>query len=114
MTQETKPSVLVVDDEPRILTSIQDLLEDQFAVSATTEVHTALRRLQQNNVAVILSDQRMPELGGDEFLAKAREISQATRILITGYADTGALARAVNQGQIYGYVSKPWDPADLR
>jgi PAS domain S-box-containing protein len=109
-----RSQVLVIDDEPQILASISDLLEDDFAVSATTNAETALRQLEKNGVAVILSDQRMPGLAGDEFLRRASRISRATRILITGYTDWDALVRAVNNGQIYSYVPKPWDPVDLK
>jgi PAS domain S-box-containing protein len=112
--QGTRPAVLVVDDEPRILTTIEDLLEDDFAVSITTDAAAALHELGLHKIAVVVSDQRMPGMCGDEFLRRARQISRATRVLITGYADTGALARAVNHGQIYGYIAKPWDPADLK
>ncbi|HYM38510.1 MAG TPA: ATP-binding protein [Nitrospiraceae bacterium] len=114
MATETRPSVLVVDDEPQILTSIQDLLEDKFTVSATVDTRRALTHLEQGEFAVVLSDQRMPGLSGDEFLGRVSEISGATRVLITGYADMEGLVRAVNRGQIYAYVAKPWDPADLR
>ena len=115
MTWEAKRNaVIVVDDEPKILTTIEDLLEDEFSVWATTDAEAALRHLQLTDVAVVVSDQRMPRMGGDEFLGKAREISLATRVLVTGYADTEALARAVNHGQIYGYIAKPWDPAEFR
>jgi two-component system, cell cycle sensor histidine kinase PleC len=106
--------VLVVDDEPQILTSVRDLLEDEFAVSTVTDAQTALRLLGQEKVAVILSDQRMPGLSGDEFLMRAKELSSATRVLITGYSDIAALVRAVNNGQIYAYVAKPWDPVDFK
>jgi PAS domain S-box-containing protein len=109
-----KCAVLVVDDEPEILNSLQDLLEDEFVVSTATDAETALRLLGQKEMAVILSDQRMPGLSGDEFLMRARELSSATRILITGYSDISALARAVNDGQIYAYVAKPWDPANFK
>ncbi len=111
---ETKHNVLVVDDEPRILTSIQDLLEDGFRVEAYSNAPQALERLQDHEVAVILSDQRMPGMTGDQFLSKAREISRASRILITGYTDLEALVGAVNKGRIYAYVAKPWDPKALR
>ena len=60
--------------------------------------------LKNAQVAVILADQRMPNLTGGEFLAKAREVCDATRILITGYVDIDALIRAVNDGQIHSYV----------
>jgi PAS domain S-box-containing protein len=110
----TKPTVLVVDDEPRILDAIRDLLEENFEVVTTTDAHAALDSLSKATFAVILADQRMPGLTGDQFLAKARGISDATRILVTGYADITALIRAVNDGQIYNYVPKPWEPADLK
>src|SRR5579863_8212378 len=109
-----RPAVLVVDDEPRILTSMASLLEEDFAVLTSTNAEQALRILKEEQCAVIIADQRMPGLAGDEFLAKAKDVSQATRILITGYADINALVRAVNRGQIYTYVAKPWEPRELR
>ena len=112
--QGYKPTVLVVDDEPQILESIHDLLEDDFDVVASTDASEAVELLKNAQIAVILADQRMPKLTGGEFLAKAREISDATRILITGYVDIEALIRAVNDGQIHSYVPKPWDPASLK
>src|ERR1700683_4087488 len=106
--------VLVVDDEPQILTSICDLLEDDFVVSTAGDAETALRMLAQKEVAVVLSDQRMPGISGDQFLNKAKELSGATRVLITGYSDIEALVRAVNNGQIYAYVAKPWDAKEFK
>ncbi|MBI2504353.1 MAG: response regulator [Candidatus Latescibacteria bacterium] len=105
--------VLIVDDEPHILSAIQDLLEDDFAVLAVTDARMALRLLEEEEVAVILSDQRMPGLSGDQFLREAQKRSRATRVLITGYADLRALISAVNEGKIYGYVAKPWEPEEL-
>jgi signal transduction histidine kinase/response regulator RpfG family c-di-GMP phosphodiesterase len=112
--QLDKPRVLVVDDEPQILESIQALLEDDFDVLLSTDASAAVEFLKDARIAVILADQRMPKLTGGEFLAKAREISDATRILITGYMDIDALIRAVNDGQIHSYVPKPWEPANLK
>lgn len=109
-----KPPVLVVDDEPRILDSICDLLEENFEVVASTNPHEALEILKTAKIAVILADQRMPGLTGDQFLARAQELSDATRILVTGYADIDALIRAVNEGQIYTYIPKPWEPSALK
>ena len=115
MTERSaKPKVLVVDDEPQILESIHDLLEDDFEVVVTTDANEAVEVLKYAQIAVILADQRMPKLTGGEFLAKAREICDATRILITGYVDIDALIRAVNDGQIHSYVPKPWEPATLK
>jgi signal transduction histidine kinase/response regulator RpfG family c-di-GMP phosphodiesterase len=109
-----KPTVLVVDDEPQILESIHALLEDDFDVVVSTDAMEAVELLKNAQVAVILADQRMPNLTGGEFLAKAREVCDATRILITGYVDIDALIRAVNDGQIHSYVPKPWEPANLK
>jgi signal transduction histidine kinase/response regulator RpfG family c-di-GMP phosphodiesterase len=115
MTEQTyKPTVLVVDDEPQILESIHALLEDDFDVVVSTDAMEAVELLKNAQIAVILADQRMPNLTGGEFLAKAREVCDATRILITGYVDIDALIRAVNDGQIHSYVPKPWEPANLK
>ena len=111
---QARTKVIGVDDEPQILTSLQDLLEDDFSVQTTTNAESALRVLEENGVAVIISDQRMPGLTGDEFLRRASTLSYATRMLITGYSDWDALVRAVNDGKIYSYVQKPWDPAELK
>jgi two-component system cell cycle sensor histidine kinase/response regulator CckA len=109
-----RPGVLVVDDEPHILSSMTALLEEDFAVVTSTNAEAALSLLKDVEIAVIVADQRMPGLNGDEFLARAKELSEATRILITGYADINALIRAVNHGQIYTYVAKPWEPSQLK
>jgi signal transduction histidine kinase/response regulator RpfG family c-di-GMP phosphodiesterase len=115
MTEQSfRPRVLVVDDEPQILESIHALLEDDFDVLISNDAVEAVELLKNAQIAVILADQRMPNLTGGEFLAKAREMSDATRILITGYVDIDALIRAVNDGQIHSYVPKPWEPANLK
>ncbi len=112
--KNTKHRLLVVDNEPQILVAISDLFEDDFRILTATDGWEALRLLEENQVSVILSDQRMPGMNGDEFLQRAREVSEATRVLITGYTDITALVRAVNIGKIHAYVSKPWNPVELR
>ncbi|MGE5546058.1 MAG: ATP-binding protein [Solirubrobacterales bacterium] len=109
-----KECVLVVDDEPQILTAITDLLEDEFAIWTASDAETALKILELQEMAVILSDQRMPGVSGAEFLGRAREVSDATRVLVTGYSDLDALVKAVNLGQIHAYLSKPWNPVELK
>ncbi|NFV79111.1 ATP-binding protein [Magnetospirillum aberrantis] len=109
-----KENVLVVDDEPQILTAITDLIEDEFAVWTASDGPTALKILEMQEMSVILSDQRMPGMSGAEFLGAAREISDATRVLVTGYSDLDALVKAVNLGQIHAYLSKPWNPLELK
>ncbi|BAE50772.1 hybrid sensor histidine kinase/response regulator [Paramagnetospirillum magneticum] len=109
-----KENVLVVDDEPQILIAITDLLEDEFQVWTANDGPSALELLKEHEMAVILSDQRMPGMSGAEFLGQARVLSDATRVLVTGYSDLDALVSAVNLGQIHAYLSKPWNPLELR
>ncbi|MBI3445748.1 MAG: response regulator [Magnetospirillum sp.] len=109
-----RENVLVVDDEPQILTAITDLLEDEFVVWTANDGPSALEILKTREVSVILSDQRMPGMSGAEFLGQARTLSDATRVLVTGYSDLDALVSAVNLGQIHAYLSKPWNPLELK
>jgi len=108
-----KPIILAVDDEPQILRALAALLGTRFEVLSDSDGRAAIETLKAREVAVILSDQRMPGMTGDQFLAQARTVSDATRILLTGYADLEATVRAVNDGKIYGFVAKPWDPDRL-
>ena len=108
-------TILVVDDEPQVLAAIADTLEDDFNVLVNVSALSAMETLRETKgLSVIISDQRMPGLSGHEFLTRAREVSDATRILITGYSDMDAVIAAVNSGRIFGYISKPWEPDKLR
>ena len=111
---EAMEKLLILDDEPRILTALEDLFEDEFQVLTTSDAVTALQLMRDNEVAIVLSDERMPGLSGHEFLEQAKVISAATRMMISGYADITALQAAVNGGQIFAYVSKPWVPVELK
>lgn len=108
------PTVLVVDDEPAILDALEDLLEEDFRVLKASSGAQGLELLQTNTVSVVLSDQKMPGMKGEEFLAKVAEGHVTTRVLLTGYTDFEDLVRAVNRGHIYAFVSKPWSPHQLR
>ena len=110
---KVKPTLLVLDDESLILASLEHLFEDDYEVHTTTDAVTALRLVVERDIAVILCDERMPGVSGHEFLRRAKEVSKATRVMISGYADLSALTEAVNSGQIFAYVSKPWDPITL-
>ena len=109
-----KEKLLVLDDEAFILTSLEHLFEDDYEVITTTDPYTALSLAQEHNIAVILCDERMPGLAGHEFLRQAREVSNATRVMMSGYADLMALTEAVNSGQIFAYIGKPWEPLTLK
>lgn len=110
----THGTILVVDDEPDILIALEDLFENDYRVLTASSPIQALDIIRQEpDIAIIISDQRMPEMQGDEFLAKARHETDADAILLTGYADLKAVIGAVNKGRIMAYVPKPWDPAAL-
>ena len=106
--------LLILDDEILILKSLERLFEDDYEVFTTTDAGTALREARGRNIAVILCDERMPGTSGHEFLRRAREVSNAMRVMMSGYADITALTEAVNSGQIFSYIAKPWDPQKLK
>lgn len=110
-----RPVLMLVDDEPDILVALQDLLEVQYDVVTFADPAQALDALSaRTDVAVIVSDQRMPGMTGDAFLAEARKVSDAGAILLTGYADLTAVTAALNRGGIVGYAPKPWEPDALK
>ncbi len=110
-----RPTILVVDDEPGVLKAIQRLLKSDYQVVLASKPESALEVLKKQPVAVLLADQRMPEMSGVELLEAARNIQPHTmRILLTGYADIDATIAAVNQGQIFYYMTKPYEPQELR
>ncbi|MCQ9155499.1 ATP-binding response regulator [Acidomonas methanolica] len=107
--------ILLLDDEAEILVALTDLLEDEFDILISTDPVEALETLRRTpDVAVIVSDQRMPGMTGDQFLHHARAFSDAHGILLTGYADLAAVVAALNQGRIRFYAHKPWDSDALR
>ena len=109
-----KDSILIVDDEQAILNSLERLLKENYRVYFSTNGAAALAILKKHKVAVILADQRMPKMTGVEFLSRSLDIQpNAIRILITAYADIQASIAAVNKGQIFYYISKPWEPEEL-
>jgi diguanylate cyclase (GGDEF)-like protein/PAS domain S-box-containing protein len=110
-----KERVLLVDDEPQVLVALEDLLADDFIVLKADSAEHALELVEKEpDLAVVVSDQRMPNMSGDEFLTRLVGNSEATRMLVTGFADLSAVIRAVNDGRIFAYVAKPWEPDDFR
>jgi signal transduction histidine kinase/response regulator RpfG family c-di-GMP phosphodiesterase len=108
-----KRRVLLVDDEPQVLVALEDLLSDEFCVLKAQSAEDALKMIRgEPDIAVVITDQRMPRMTGDEFLTRLDKHG-ATRILLTGYADLSAVIRAVNEGKIFAYVTKPWNAEDL-
>ena len=101
--------ILFVDDEPNVLNAIKRQLADKFRIVTTTEPREALKAVSQNgSYAVIVSDLRMPAMDGIRFLSKVRELSPDTiRMMLTGYADLDTAIKAVNEGSVFRFLTKP-------
>ena len=110
-----RPKILVVDDEQSSLNAINRVLRNDFEVLLSLNGFSALELLRQHTVDVILADQRMPEMSGVSLFEKAMEIQpDAARVMITGYTDIDAIIEAINRGKVFYYISKPWEPEELR
>lgn len=124
MSTPNKPILFSVDDDPQVLRSIKrDLraeFKDDYRIISTESAHEALNSLTElkkkgEEVALFLSDQRMPEMAGVDFLEKAKTIyPDAKRVLLTAYSDTDAAIKAINEVQLDYYLMKPWDPPSER
>ncbi|MBV8075398.1 MAG: hybrid sensor histidine kinase/response regulator [Planctomycetaceae bacterium] len=111
---QRRHSLLVVDDEVDVLESLRHLFHRTYRVLTASNGAQALEILGHQEVHLILSDQRMPGMTGDEFLVHARKLQpDAIRMLFTGYADIQAVINAVNEGHIFRYILKPWDATEL-
>ncbi|SDH60647.1 HD domain-containing phosphohydrolase [Propionivibrio dicarboxylicus] len=108
-------TVLLVDDEPNILSSLRRLLRPTGYRTITAESGRAgLEILEKEHVDLVISDMRMPEMDGARFLEEVRNRWPGiVRILLTGYADISSTIAAINRGEIYRYISKPWNDHDL-
>lgn len=109
------PGILIVDDEEAITESLALTLATEYEVYTAKSGAEGLEILDREEVGVIICDQVMPEMTGVEFFEKVVERHpRPLRIMLTGYADMQSLVRAVNEGQIYRYIAKPWEPDELR
>ncbi len=115
MSDKIKHSVLIVDDEERIINSIRRLLKPTgMVLYIANNGHDGLKELQAHNIALIISDQKMPGMTGIEFLKKSMDISpDSIRILLTGHADIEAAIDAINSGAVRYYLTKPWEENTL-
>jgi signal transduction histidine kinase len=115
MPRSTRSTILFVDDELENLNLFNNLLKRHHRVVTCQKGDEALRLLEKERVAVMVCDQRMPDLNGIEVLTRAREISPDTvRILVTAYPDIDVTIEAINQGRVRRYLEKPWEPSELR
>jgi signal transduction histidine kinase len=111
---QRRHTLLVVDDEVDVLESLRHLFHRSYRVLTASSGDQALDYLRHNDIHLILSDQRMPGMSGDVFLSHARALRpDAIRMLFTGYADIQAVINAINEGNIFRYILKPWDAVEL-
>ncbi|MBH8576795.1 response regulator [Nostocaceae cyanobacterium CENA369] len=116
LERSKKLKILVVDDEPDNLDLLYRTFRRDFQVLKADSGINALEVLAaEGEVAVIISDQRMPEMKGTEFLSKTvPQFPDTVRIILTGFTDIEDLVEAINAGQVYKYITKPWDPGELK
>ena len=116
MAEGSRARILIVDDEEAILETMSFTFEDDYDVLTSSSAVKALDILdQEDGIAAVISDQRMPEMTGVEFLAQVFErYPTKVRIILTGFADMDAIIRAINDGHVYAYITKPWEPDDLK
>ena len=114
MRSPAKYTLLIVDDEPDVCDSVHDLLRREFRVLKAHSGHEGFQLMQEEEVHIIMTDQRMPQLSGVELLTKVKARNpQAVRMLFTGYADLESIVAAINQGHVYQFLKKPWQPEEL-
>ncbi len=107
--------MLIVDDERDILQTLSLTFEEDYDVFQAGSGAEGLTILERQEIALIIADQRMPEMTGVEFLERSiAKRPQAIRMILTGYTDTASLIRAINAGRIYRYITKPWDRNELK
>jgi DNA-binding NtrC family response regulator len=107
--------IMIVDDEPANLRTLERLFRPDYHVVTAPSGAEALALLDQHDVALLISDQRMPAMTGIELMMKTVAVRpQMVKILLTGYTDVGALIEALNSGLVYRYLTKPWNNNDLR
>jgi FixJ family two-component response regulator len=116
MTIPDPPRILIVDDEEAILETMSFTFMDVYEVLTSTDARKALEILDEKApIACVITDQRMPGMTGVEFLAEASARHPETvRIMLTGFADAEATIQAINDGHVYAYVNKPWEPEELK
>ena len=107
--------IIAVDDEPNNLRVLERLFRHDYEVITAESGEEALRLLSEHDAALVITDQRMPNMTGVELLKRTAEIRpHMVRIILTGYTDVETLVEAINSGLVYKYVTKPWDNEELR
>ena len=113
---ENSQTIIIVDDEEMVLTSLRSFLslETEYNVKTFTSVKEALNFVKNNEIDLVVSDYLMPEMDGISFLAQVKKIKpEVPRIILTGYADKENAIKAINEVGLFQYIEKPWDNDDL-
>lgn len=115
LAAQIRPSVLFVDDDPGVLANLRrGLWREPLEILTASSARAALELLHQREVDVVVSDEKMPEMGGAEFLTLVRQLHPETcRVLLSGQADVDAALRAINDARVFRFLTKPCPPADL-
>jgi response regulator RpfG family c-di-GMP phosphodiesterase len=114
MSPPSKHCLLIVDDEPDVCDSVQALLRREFRVLKAHSAQEGFEIMQKEEVHIIMTDQRMPQITGVELLTRVKSRNpQAVRMLFTGYADLESIIAAINQGHIFQFLKKPWQAEEL-
>jgi response regulator RpfG family c-di-GMP phosphodiesterase len=113
---QTPRTLLLVDDEPNIVSALKRTLRrDGYSILTANSAEEGLNMLAGNKVGVIISDQRMPQMNGVDFLRKVKMLYPKTlRLVLSGYTELESVTRAINEGAIYKFLTKPWDDEQLR
>lgn len=115
MNQNLKTPLLYVDDEQVNLLAFRANFRREYKVYTATSGEAGKKLIEEHNIKIVVADQRMPEMTGVEFFEWIRKDHPDTiRILLTGFTDISAVIDSINKGQIYSYITKPWDEAHLR
>lgn len=110
-----KAKLLFVDDEERILNALRSVFRNQYNVFTASSGPEAMEFLKRFRPHVVISDQRMPEMTGVEFLRQVKDFApQTVRILLTGYSDLASIVGSINDGEVFRFISKPWDNAEIQ
>ena len=115
VTQTQRTRVLFVDDEERILSALKTIFRSKYHVLTAANGREALDFIGKFKIPVIVSDQRMPGMLGVELLRRSRDLSpDSVRVLLTGYSDLASIVGSINEGEVYRFISKPWDNQELQ
>ncbi|MFZ6006539.1 MAG: response regulator [Nitrospirota bacterium] len=112
----SEDSILIVDDEPNVISALTRVFIDEpYRIHSANSASEAMEILKEHPIKVVISDEKMPEISGSEFLSMVREqFPHIIRVILTGHASIEAAMKAINEGEIYRFFTKPWNDMDIR